>query len=361
MSVKKTPLNRIHREMGGRMVEFAGWEMPVQYKSAVEEHHAVRKAVGVFDVSHMGQLEIVGPDAEQMVRSVTCNDVGRLQDGQAQYSAFLTPAGTFVDDIVVYRFNAERFFICVNAGTTQKDFDWVVQNQAGNVEISNLSDQYAQIAVQGPLAEATVQALTETDLSGIKFYWFTEGQVAGKPGIISRTGYTGEPGFELYVSTEDAEHVWTRVFEAGKPHGIKAAGLAARNSLRLEMRYPLYGNDIDENRTPLEAGLGWIVKFNAPFIGRESLEKQKESGVTRKLVGFTMVDAGIARDGYSAHLEDGSTGEVTSGGFSPSLGKSIGLVYLPAQSAVVGCEFMVDIRGKLRKAEVVKTPFYTPS
>jgi len=360
VKLKTTPLNRIHHRLGARMIDFAGWEMPVQYESALTEHHRVRQAVGVFDVSHMGRFEVTGRDALAFVQRMTCNDVARLSDGQAQYSAFLTPEGTFIDDIVVYRFDAQRVFICVNAATCAKDYAWLLEHRSGQCNLVDRSSEYAQLAVQGPRAIGVLQKLTPVDLSAIKFYWFTEGQIAGVRAILSRTGYTGEPGYELYVPAEVAEKIWEAVFEAGKPADICPAGLACRNSLRLEMKYPLYGNDIDETTTPYEAGLGWIVKLGTGFIGEDVLERQKSEGVARRLVGFQMVDPGIARDGFPVFLDGDSVGHATSGGFSPSLGKSIGLVYLPVDRSTPGTEIEIEIRGKHRRAQVVKTPFYQP-
>lgn len=342
------------------MIDFAGWEMPVQYTGALDEHHCVRKAVGVFDVSHMGRCEITGADALSFVQRMTCNDVSRLADGQAQYSALLTPEGTFIDDIVVYRFDSRRLFICVNAATTAKDFAWLRDHKPDDVDFVDRSSEYAQLAVQGPKSVEILQKLTPTDLSAIKFYWFAEGEIAGSRAILSRTGYTGEPGYELYVPAENAEKVWQAVFEAGASTGIAAAGLACRNSLRLEMRYPLYGNDIDETTTPYEAGLGWIVKLDTGFIGEEVLRRQKEEGVSRRLAGFEMIDRGIVRDGYPIYVDDGAVTQATSGGYSPSLEKSIGLAYLPPDKSDPGTEIGVEIRGQRRKARVVQTPFYQP-
>lgn len=358
MNLKTTPLNRIHHRLGARMVDFAGWEMPVQYQGALDEHHSVRKALGVFDVSHMGRVEITGPGALGFVQKMTCNDVQRLSDGQAQYSAFLTPQGTFVDDIVVYRFSERRLLICINAATTPKDLEWLSAHQSGEFEMVNRSDELAQIAVQGPKAIEVLQELTPVDLSSIKFYWFAEGELAGTQAILSRTGYTGEPGFELYVPSAQAEKVWEAVFEAGAAAGVSPAGLACRNSLRLEMRYPLYGNDIDETTTPYEAGLGWIVKLGTGFIGEEPLRRQKEEGVLRRLAGFQMTDRGIVRDGFTICLDGEPVAQATSGGFSPSLGASIGLAYLPVDRCEPGTVLEVEIRGTHRKARVVKTPFY---
>ncbi len=360
MSLKTTPLNRIHHQLGARMIDFAGWEMPVQYASALEEHHAVRRAVGVFDVSHMGRVEFRGPDALAFVQHITCNDVARLADGQAQYSAFLTEAGTFVDDIVVYRFHAERILICINAATAAKDLAWISDHRQGRIDIVDRSGELAQLAVQGPRAIEVLQRLTTVDLSAIKFYWFREGEIAGVNAILSRTGYTGEPGYELYVPASRAEQVWNAVFEAGKDAGITPAGLACRNSLRLEMKYPLYGNDIDDTTTPYEAGLGWIVKLGTGFIGEGPLRRQKDEGVSRRLAGFELTEPGIVRDGFPVFLDGNRVTQATSGGFSPSLGCSIGLAYLPADRVEPGTGLEVEIRGKRRQAVVVKTPFYQP-
>lgn len=340
------------------MVNFAGWKLPVQYQSALEEHHSVRQAVGVFDVSHMGQIEIRGKDALQIAQRATCNDVHRLVDGQAQYSALLTNEGTFLDDLVVYRLSSEHLLMCVNAATVDKDFDWLKQLPEGDATIDNTSDNYAQIAVQGPLAELVLQPLVSADLSQIKFYRFVQGRVGHASAIISRTGYTGEPGFELYLAPEHAEQCWRDLFKAGEDHGITACGLAARNTLRLEMRYPLYGHDIDETRTPYEAGLGWIVREETDFIGRQALLEQKERGPGLKLVGFELNDRGVARDGYAVYIDGKEVGAVTSGGYSPSLKKSIGLVYLPVEQAIIDQAIEIEVRDKFCGATVVQTPFY---
>jgi len=358
VTVKKTPLNNIHKQAGGRMIEFAGWELPVQYKSAMEEHLAVRENVGVFDVSHMGQIEISGPEALAFAQKVTCNDISKISNGQAQYSAFLTPQGTFIDDIVVYRFSEERIFICVNAATKDKDYDWLcAQNDLG-AGIEDLSDSFAQIAVQGPRALETLQSLTATDLGAIRPFRFTELTLAGFPMMLSRTGYTGENGYELYLPPACAEAVWKTIFASGDEYGIRPAGLAARNTLRLEACYCLYGNDIDEEHTPLEARLGWIVKFGKEFIGKEALLKQKEDGISRRLSGFEMIEPGIARDGFGVLIDGKAVSRVSSGCFSPSLKKSIGLTYLPVDRSNPGQEITIDIRGKQRLAQVVETPFY---
>lgn len=359
MTLKKTPLHSIHQRFGARLVEFAGWEMPVQYQGALKEHLAVRENVGVFDVSHMGELEITGRDALALVQKVTCNDVSRLGDGQAQYSAFLYPQGTFVDDVVVYRLNERHVLICVNAANKDKDFAWVKQHEEGEVEVADNSDRYVQLAVQGPRAEETLQKLTDENLAEIAFYHFRRGTVAGAEAIISRTGYTGEDGFEIYFPPQRAEAVWEALFEAGRSAGIAAAGLAARNTLRLEMKFALYGNDIDHTTTPLEAGLGWIVKLSKDgFIGKEALQRQKEEGVERRLAGFEMTGRGIARDRYPLFAHGKRVGEVASGSFGPSVRKAIGLAYLPVKCASVGHEIEIEIRGKRVSAQVVKTPFY---
>ncbi len=276
MTLKKTPLNALHRKYGARMVDFAGWEMPVHYGSALKEHLAVRKGAGVFDVSHMGEIEFIGPDALAMAQKVTSNDISRLSDGQAQYSAFLNPQGTFIDDIVVYRISDQHIFVCVNAANREKDYQWVKSQKEGRVDILDNSDSYVQLAIQGPQAEAVLQKLTDLDLSSIQYYGFTYGNVNDTRGLISRTGYTGEDGFEIYIPVEEAPSIWERLFQVGKPFEIMAAGLAARNTLRLEVAYCLYGNEIDETTTPWEAGLGWIVRLGkGEFIGHDTLEKLK--------------------------------------------------------------------------------------
>ena len=341
------------------MVDFSGWEMPVQYASTLQEHRAVRESVGVFDISHMGQLEIVGKDALATTQKLTTNDVSRLSDGQAQYSAFLYSQGTFVDDVVVYRITSEHIFICVNAANREKDLKWVRRKSGSNVEIRDSSDDYVMLAVQGPKAEAVLQELAEVDLPSLKRYWFAAGKVGGATALLSRTGYTGEDGFEIYVSPDLAESVWRELFSCGESVGIVAAGLAARNTLRLEMCYALYGNDIDDQTTPWEAGLGWIVKLKkGDFVGRTALEEQKKRGLERKLVGFEMVDRGVARDHYPVSIEGHPVGEVRSGSFAPSLGKSVGLTYLPLTHTETGQTLEVEVRGKRLRARVVETPFY---
>ncbi len=355
---RQTPLNEAHRKLGARMVDFAGWDMPVQYSGIIDEHEAVRTAVGLFDVSHMGEVEFTGPGALETVNALISNDLARIADGQAVYAGLLDERGTFVDDVVAYRFSPERILICVNSSNREKDFAWMKAHAQGVAPVDR-SDDYAQIAVQGPKAAGLVQRLTKTDVSKIGTYRFAEGEVAGIPSIISRTGYTGEDGFELYCAAKDAVALWDALLTEGRQDGVKPCGLGARDSLRTEMKYALYGNDIDDQHTALEAGLGWIVKLDkATFIGKEALVAQKAAGVKRKLVGFELTGNGIPRHGY-AILKDGArVGEVTSGTKGPSVNKAIGIGYVPAELAAEGSTFDVDIRGRAVPAVVVKTPFY---
>ena len=355
---RQTPLYDAHRKLGARMVDFAGWQMPVQYSSVIAEHEAVRTAAGLFDVSHMGEVEFLGPGALEAANALISNDLARCTDGQAVYAGLLNEQGGFVDDVVAYRFSSERILICVNAANREKDFAWM-QSKARGVAPVDHGDEYAQLALQGPRAESILQRLTKVDLSGIGTYRFTEGEVAGIRGVISRTGYTGEDGFELYCPPAQAEKLWLALLEEGKADGIKPAGLGARDSLRTEMKYALYGNDIDDDHTPLEAGLGWIVKLDkADFVGKQALLAQKARGVGRKLAGFELTDAGIPRHGY-AILKDGrKVGDVTSGTMGPSVKKAIGMGYVPPELAIEGATFQVEIRGRLVAAQVVKTPFW---
>ena len=363
-SLKQTPLNAAHRRAGGRMVDFGGWDMPVQYPAGtVEEHLRTRTRAGLFDVSHMGEIDVLGPDAVAFVNRICSNDASKLVDGQAQYSALTTPQGTVVDDLLVYRFGPERLLLVVNASTTDKDWDWINSHRGDErVELANRSSDYCQIAVQGPDASAILRQLTEAPLDEIKYYHFREGEVAGVPAIISRTGYTGEDGFEVYAAPENAEMLWDRLLDAGRhgtPEGILPCGLAARNTLRLEAAMALYGHEITEETTLLEAGLGWICKLNkGDFIGREALAKQKEEGVRRKLVGFEVTERGIARDGQDVYVGDERVGVVTSGSPAPFLKKNIGLAYVPVEHSEVGREIEVDVRGRKVGAQVVQTPFY---
>jgi aminomethyltransferase len=358
---RKTPLYEAHRALGARLVDFAGWEMPVQYTSVIAEHEAVRNAAGLFDVSHMGEVEFRGAGALESANALITNDLGRTKDGQAVYAGLLNQAGGFVDDVVAYRFSPERILICVNASNRDKDFAWM-REHAGAVKPIDRGDAYAQLALQGPKAATILQRLTPVTLSGIATYHFTEGAVAGVPCILSRTGYTGEDGFELYCAPERAVELWSALLAGGARDGVKPAGLGARDSLRTEMKYALYGNDIDDTHTPLEAALGWVVKWDkGDFVGRAALERQKQAGVPRKLVGFEMREPGIPRHGYPL-LKDGTRiGVVTSGTMGPSVKKAIGIGYVPAELAREGTPVEVEIRGRPVKAEVVKTPFWRRS
>ncbi len=357
MKPRQTPLHDAHCKLGARMVDFAGWEMPVQYTSVIAEHEAVRAAAGLFDVSHMGEVEFNGRGALESANRLLSNDLTKCADGQAVYSGLLNERGGFVDDVVAYRFSPERILICINASNREKDFRWMSERAVG-VKPVNRSDDFAQLALQGPKAAGILQCLTPTDLSTIRNYHFSEGRVANIPCIVSRTGYTGEDGFELYCSPENAEVLWFALLEEGKAEGLRPAGLGARDSLRTEMKYALYGNDIDEEHTPLEAGLGWIVKLDkGDFIGRAALERQKSEGVGRKLVGFELTEAGVPRHGYLIVSGAKKIGEVTSGTFGPSVKKPIGMGYVPPELASEGLNFAVEIRGRPVAAKVVKTPF----
>jgi len=352
------------------MVHFAGWEMPVQYSGIIEEHLATRTKAGLFDISHMGEIELSGPGALQAVQKLTTNNADRLAPGQVQYSALLYPTGTFVDDITVYKFSEQRFMFCVNAANTDKDFNWIQENLSvgapsrASVQVKNLSDEVALLALQGPKAAEILQQLTGVDLSTLKPFRFLEGEVRASGGApvrtwISRTGYTGEDGFELYIPSEEARPVWDKLLEVGRPEGLKPAGLGARDTLRLEAKLALYGNDIDDKTTPLEADLEWIVKYDkGDFIGREALLKQKEQGVPKKLVGFEMIERGIARPHYKILKDQEVLGEVTSGTYAPFLDKNIGLGYVKPEYSGIGTEIAILIRDKPVKARIVPTPFY---
>ena len=355
--MKYTALHKIHEQAGAKMVEFAGYHMPVQYHSIRDEHRRVRETVGVFDVSHMGEVEISGPAALEMVQKITVNDVAALEIGQVHYTAMCYPNGGIVDDLLVYRF-ADKYLLVVNASNKDKDFQWMLDNKIDDCEIKDLSDDFTQIAVQGKKAEATLQKLTDVKLNEIKYYWFTEGELAGCPMIISRTGYTGEPGFELYFANQFAEEVWNRVFEAGAEFDIEPIGLGARDSLRLEKKMCLYGNDIDQTTNPLEAGLGWITKLDkGDFIGRDVLLKVKEEGVQRRLVAFVLDGPGFPRHGYKIYKDGEELGEVTSGTVSPMLEKGIGLGYVKKGFTKVGTPIEIEIRKKMVPAVIIKPPF----
>ncbi len=363
--LKKTPLNQVHRDLGGKMVDFGGWDMPVQYTAGViEEHMRTRTGAALFDVSHMGEIWVEGPNAISFVNGLTTNDVTKLVDGQAHYSALTNESGGVVDDLLVYRFGPEKLLLVVNAATTDKDWEWITSHKSGEEEVTltNASADYCQIAVQGPKAIGILQALTDTNLEDIKYYWFESGKVDDVESIISRTGYTGEDGFEIYAKPEFAVRLWNKLLEAGKygePDGILPAGLAARNTLRLESAMSLYGHELADDIAPLESGLGWITKLQkGEFIGRDALAELKEKGIRRKLVGFEMVDRGIARDGFDVYVDENRVGTVTSASPAPFLKKNIGLAFLPLEFANIGQEIRIDVRGKHLTAVVVETPFY---
>ena len=357
--LKRTPLFDAHRQLGAKMVPFGGWEMPVQYAGILDEHRAVREKAGLFDVSHMGEFEIRGSGALQAIQKLTTNDASRLHIGQVQYSALTTPEGTFVDDITVYKFADDRYCLTVNASNIDKDYAWVREHVAPSVQTRNASDELALLALQGPRAREILQKLSSVELGKITYYWFAEGKVLGIDSCISRTGYTGEDGFEIYIPSRHAVTLWNGLLEAGAPVGLQPCGLGARDTLRLEAKMALYGNDIDDTHTVLEADLGWIVKLEkGEFIGRDVLARQKGEGVKRKLVGFEMVGRGIARSHYPIVKDGKPIGEVTSGGPAPYLGKNIGLGYVTVEHAAIATEFDTVIRGNPVLARVVPTPFY---
>lgn len=357
--MKTVPLHQLHIRLGAKMVPFAGFEMPVRYSSDLDEHHTVRNAVGVFDVSHMGELSVKGPGALALIQKVSANDASALYDGKVQYSYLPNASGGVVDDLLVYRIAEDDYFLVVNASNIEKDWNWIQSQNTEGVAMENLSDSLCLLAVQGPKATAALQKLTDVDLASMEYYTFKIGEMAGiKDIIISATGYTGAGGFEIYVKNADAEKMWDAVFEAGAEFGIKPVGLGARDTLRLEKAFCLYGNDIDDETSPLEAGLGWVTKFTKDFINSEALKAQKEAGLKRKLIGFEMIDRGIPRGHYELCDSEGNKlGEVTSGTQSPTLQKGIGLGYVPTEFSKAGTEIFVKVRDRLLKAQVVKTPF----
>ena len=357
--MKNTALTQKHIDLGAKMVPFAGYNMPVQYEGVNAEHETVRQAVGVFDVSHMGEFVLRGPNALALIQKFASNDASVLFDGKAQYSCMPNGKGGIVDDLIIYRVHAEEYFIVVNASNIEKDWNWISSLNDLGVEMENLSDQYSLLAIQGPKAAEAMQSLTSIDLSNMTYYTFQYGTFAGIDNVmVSATGYTGSGGFEVYVKNEDANKLWDAVFAAGADFGIKPIGLAARDTLRLEMGFCLYGNDIDDTTSPLEAGLGWITKFTKDFTAKEILEQQKASGITRKLVGFEMIDRGIPRHHYSIQDAQGNTiGHVCSGTQSPSLQKAIGMAYVSKEFSAEGSEIYIMIRDKAIKAKVVKMPF----
>ena len=363
--MKKTPFNEIHSKLGAKLVEFAGYEMPVQYSGIVKEHKQVRTGVGVFDVSHMGEFFVHGKDAESFLQRNTLNDVTKLTPGRAQYTALVNEKGLLLDDLIVYKLD-NAYMIVANASNIEKDFGAFSSRKAGDVKLENASDATALLSIQGPDAPATLRKLTDTDLSGIQYYHFAEGKIAGIDAIISRTGYTGELGFEIFfgAKSQDCVNMWDAIFDAGKDFGILPIGLGARDTLRLEMGYCLYGNDIDETTNPIEAGLGWITKTDkGDFVGRDAIVRAKQN-VSRKLVGFRMDESAIPRHAYAIYSapsgessESGKIGVVTSGTFSPSLEVGIGMGYVDASHAAENKELLIDIRGKKTRAHVVKLPF----
>jgi aminomethyltransferase len=358
--MKETALTHKHIALGAKMVPFAGYNMPVQYEGVNAEHETVRNGVGVFDVSHMGEFLLKGPNALALIQKVCSNDASVLFDGKAQYSCLPNGKGGIVDDLIIYRISEEAYFIVVNASNIEKDWNWISQHNDLGVEMQNLSDDYSLLAIQGPKAAEAMQSLTSVDLANMTYYTFQYGTFAGIENVmISATGYTGSGGFEVYVKNEDAEKLWNAVFEAGEAFGIKPIGLAARDTLRLEMGFCLYGNDIDDTTSPLEAGLGWITKFTKDFTDAEFLKNQKETGLSRKLVAFEMIDRGIPRHDYPIQDANGNIiGKVTSGTMSPSMKLGIGLGYVSIENAALDQEIFIEIREKGVKAKVVKLPFY---
>lgn len=359
--MKNTALTDIHIELGAKMVPFAGYNMPVQYEGVNIEHETVREHLGVFDVSHMGEFLISGPNALALIQKVSSNDASKLTIGKAQYSCLPNEDGGIVDDLIIYKMKEEQYLLVVNASNIEKDWNWISKyNDTIGAEMRNISDDYSLLAIQGPKAVEAMQTITPIDLSAIKFYNFEVGEFAGiEHVIISATGYTGSGGFEIYCKNTDAEQVWNKVLEAGKDHGIKPIGLAARDTLRLEMGYCLYGNDIDDTTSPLEAGLEWITKLSKDFVNSEALKRQKETGVTKKLVGFEMIERGIPRHDYEIlNTNEEVIGKVTSGTMAPSLNKGIGMGYVTTENAEVGTTIYLQIRKKKVEAKVVKLPFY---
>ena len=358
--LKRTPLHAAHVRLGARMIGFGGWDMPVQYAGIVEEHRSVRSAVGCFDVSHMGEFEFRGRDATRALQRLTTNDVGALAVGQVHYSLLCYDDGGIVDDLTLYRLADDHYMMTVNAANIEKDWAWVTGHLEGAaVDARNVSADTGLIAVQGPRAEGLVGRLADVDVTAIGYYRFVRGRVAGVPGIVSRTGYTGEDGFELYLPADRTEAAWEALLAEGKRDGVAPIGLGARDTLRLEMRYALYGNDIDQTTNPLEAGLGWVVKpAKGDFLGKPAIERVRAGGPRRRLVGFEMVDRAVARHGYRILAGGGEVGHVTSGSYGPSVDRYIGLGYVPTALAAVGSEFAVEVRGRAQAARVVKTPFY---
>ncbi len=359
--MKRTPLYEKHVAQGGRMIDFGGWELPVQYQGIIKEHEQVRAAAGLFDVSHMGEITVKGPDAQRFIQHMVTNDISGAQDMQAVYSPMCYENGNVVDDLLIYRMGAEDYLLIVNAANTDKDYEWLCRNVTGQVELRNVSDEYAQLAIQGPHAERILQGLCDEPLEDIKFYRFrTDVLVAGVSGIVSRTGYTGEDGFELYLPAAEAPGVWDALLEAGRNDGLVPAGLGARDTLRFEVALPLYGHELSDSISPLEAGLGMFVKLDKEeFIGKEALAAQKAEGLKRRVVGFEMTERGIPRAQLAVQKDGVPVGFVTSGGFAPSVGKNLGLALVDIACAAEGTELDIIIRDKPTRAQVVKKPFYS--
>ncbi|MCX7781767.1 MAG: glycine cleavage system aminomethyltransferase GcvT [Negativicutes bacterium] len=361
VKMRQTPLYETHLKYGGKIVEFGGWLLPVQYSGILEEHKAVREKAGLFDVSHMGEVAVKGPDALAFLQKVVTNDVSRLADTQVQYTPMCYPDGGTVDDLLIYRYGQEHFFLVINAANIEKDWNWLVENSDGfNVELRNLSAETAELALQGPLAERILSQLTDVPLAKLKYYWFIpEVMLAGKKTMISRTGYTGEDGFEIYCLPGDVNELWEAIMEAGRPLGLMPAGLGCRDTLRFEACLPLYGHELSQDISPLEAGLLRFVNLEkGPFNGREILAQQKANGLKRKIAGFVMTGKGIARAEYPVIFEGRRIGTVTSGSYSPTLNKNLGLALVEAEYAAAGQQFDIEIRGKLVAAEVIAKPFY---
>jgi len=359
VTLKQTALNAVHKALGAKMVEFGGWEMPVEYSGITQEHLAVRTRAGLFDVSHMGEIEVQGRGALALVQRVTSNDASRLKPFQAQYTALMYPQGSAVDDCIVHRLAEDYFFICVNAANTDKDFDWIVRHNTLGAEVRNVSADYGQLALQGPRAASILAKVTDADLGKLRYFECVKAKSCGVEGLMARTGYTGEDGFEFYFPAAESERVWKGWLEAGSIEGLVPAGLGARNTLRLEAAYPLYGHELDEETTLLEANLGWICKLEkGDFLGRDVLVKQRQQGIPKKLAGFEMTERGIARDGYAVLIDGDAAGRVTSGSPAPFLKKNIGLTYLAPDKAEVGREIQVEIRGRPVAARLVPLPFY---
>jgi len=357
--LRKTALHSVHRRLGAKMVDFGGWDMPVEYTGIIREHLATRTAAGLFDVSHMGEIEVRGPHALELVQHVTSNNAANLRDRQAQYSGLMTPAGTFVDDLLVHRVSDTYYLLCVNASNQDKDFEYIREHNRFGAEVENAGPRYSQLALQGPKALGILQCFTRAPIAALKYYHFAFGEVDGVACMIARTGYTGEDGFELYFSPEHSEKLWNDLLEAGRGEGLLPCGLGARNTLRLESSMCLYGHEIDDTTTVWEAQLGWICKPNkGDFLGRDALLAQKQAGVKRLLVGFEMQDRLIARDGCAVCIGGRESGRVTSGSPAPFLKKNIGMAYVPVESSAAGTEIQIAIRGNEGRAKIVPTPFY---